>query len=233
MTTPGTTLLNQITDAMSQRWEPPAKVWDSLVSASDNSDYAYLEAAEAFDNLSAEQMAIAEGFVHRKRGQGFAIANLARAAYDAGAYPNSGFLLTNLVAMYDDLKKFDVSCPYDEFLHPHLNIYRVVAAIKADISELPVEQQRGLIAAAQFTLSHFLSTSVDYDLIDLTRSPKDNLPNEAIWLQDSALRGFLNRNPSKVRDALNIKEEHPKISATSLVAVLEGESAPSLASGCL
>jgi hypothetical protein len=135
--------------------------------------------------------------------------------------------------MYNDLKGFARSCPYDEFIHSHLNVYRVVAGIKGDINDVSVEQQRGLTAASQFALANFLSESVDYDLIDLVRSPKDNMPNEAIWLKDSSLRDFLKQNPSMVRDVLAIKDENADISVASLIAILEGEIAPSLVSGCL
>lgn len=233
MTTPGIALLERITESMSMYGGPPAKAWDDFVSASDHEDYAYWGAAEAYDNLTAEQMAVVERFIDEHQGDALAVANVARAAYDAGAYPNSGYLLTNLVAMYRELKKFDRSCPYDEFIHPHLNVYRVVAAIKGDISEVSSEHQQGMLAASQFTLANFLSESVDYDLIDLVRAPKDNMPNEAIWLKDSSLRDFLQRNPSKVWDVLEIKDEHADISVASLIAILEGEIAPSLVSGCL
>jgi hypothetical protein len=233
MTTPGIALLERVTESLSVYGGPPAKAWDDFVSASDHDDYNYWGAAEAYDNLTAEQMGLVERFIDEHHGDVLDVANVARAAYDAGAYPNSGYLLTNLVTMYNDLKGFMRSCPYDEFIHSHLNVYRVVAGIKGDINDVSVEQQRGLTAASQFALANFLSESVDYDLIDLVRSPKDNMPNEAIWLKDSSLRDFLKRHPSMVRDVLAIKDENADISVASLIAILEGEIAPSLVSGCL
>lgn len=233
MITPGIALLEVVTGPLAVYSAPPAKAWDDFVSASDHDDYNYWGAAEAYDNLTAAQMAIVERFVNDHRGDALAVANVARAAYDAGAYPNSGYLLANLVAMYSELKRFNRSCPYDEFIHAHLNVYRVVSAIKGDINDVSAEQQKGLLAASQFALANFRSESIDYDLIDMVREPKDNMPNEAVWLKDSTLRDFLQRYPSKVRDVLAIKDEHSDISVASLIAILEGEIAPALVSGCL
>jgi hypothetical protein len=233
MTTPGITLLERVTDQLSVYGGTPMKAWEDFVSPSGNEEYQYWEAAAAYDNLTAEQMGLVETFLRKHAGDPLAVANLARAAYDAGTYPSNGYLLTNLNAMYSELQKFDRSCPYDEFEYPHLNIYRVVSGIKGDINELPMAQRRGLIAAAQFTLTNFLSESIDYNLIDSTRSAKEALPNESIWLQDSTLRDFLNWNPSKVEDVLDIKADHPKLGVAALIAIIEGEIAPPLISGCL
>lgn len=233
MTTPGITLLERVTERLAVYGGTPMKAWEDFVSPSDGDGYEYWEAAAAYDNLTSEQMSLMESFLHEHAGDALAIANLARAAYDAGAYPSNGYLLTNLTVLYSELQKFNRSCPYDEFEYPHLNIYRVVSGIKGGISELPAYQQQGLIAAAQFTLANFLSESIDYSLIDITRSSKEVLPNEAIWLQDSTLRDFFNRNPSKVEDVLEVKEDHPKIGVAALIAIIEGNITPPLVSGCL
>lgn len=193
-------------------------------------EYDYDAVAESYGKLTHQQLALIEGYVYEYAGAIKAMTTIARAAHDAVHY--GGHLLGNTIFLYPYMHEYATRPVPDESTKVSHSTIGVIRGFREDITVLPLDQQAGIRAQAQFTIAHYRSTSFDWNWVQWSTSSVSR-SEDVITIADPVLRDLLNRHPDAVDRIHRIKEDSPEITSDALTAIIDGTIPQPLITGFL